>query len=791
MREAHKKAECSRSRGPCSMLGEVATKRIAVGGLAKSSDLGIDEVAKPGSCASSVRQHEGGGKAAPHEDAFPFSPQTLSVIILWLCSFLARVYRIERGGFVLWDEAHFGKFASYYMRGEYFFDVHPPLGKLLTALGAYLANIPRSFEFGSGEKYPPGVEYASMRVFHAGFGSLVPLFAFATLRSLEFPLHNAFVFSMLLVTENSMVAVSRLILLDPFLLFFISLTALFFSRILADNRKLHRCTWDLFCLGLSIGCVASIKWVGCLTVLHVGLFVLFALYKELAGHNPLSAFFRLFLRLFLFLALVPLAVYTLSFVAHFHILQRSGPGDGEMSSRFQASLLGTDISLNSPHLKYGNTVTIRSGVRGAGLLHSHLDVYPQSKKQQVTTYNHKDGNNHWVLLLVTSEGRGDVSQVHDGDRISLMHSSTRMYLSVDRTTSFLKSDGLVSFAAPMIGEGEGEGVGVIVPPEAVFKLETVGGDARLQPIGTHFMLKNEVHGCYLLSSGKTLPSWGFSQGEVLCGKKEEGRVWNIEFNKGGAVEEEAAEDPLMRRKSSEGRAAGLATLAWKEVKRHAKDILELNLVMNRVNNSLTNDDDLEPVLISSRPSEWAYPVKWLKISAWDGSALRFAIMGNPVTWIFSTLFIGLAPMFFLFSRAQRIRSEKQGEEQTRSPQQRGAEASAGCAPADGAASQQIISLHSAEFYLFFVGWALHYFPFFCVKRILYLHHYIPALFFAVLSMASLAKRVGQRVLLAFLCICCASFLFFSPLTYGHHGEAAALRGRNWIRSWNLVGEAEH
>ena len=33
---------------------------------------------------------------------------------------------------------HFGKFIGGYISGHYFFDIHPPFGKLLIALVAYL-----------------------------------------------------------------------------------------------------------------------------------------------------------------------------------------------------------------------------------------------------------------------------------------------------------------------------------------------------------------------------------------------------------------------------------------------------------------------------------------------------------------------------------------------------------------------------------------------------------------------------------------------------------------------------
>jgi dolichyl-phosphate-mannose-protein mannosyltransferase len=44
------------------------------------------------------------------------------------------------------------------------------------------------------------------------------------------------------------------------------------------------------------------------------------------------------------LIFIPFCVYVASFKAHFMILNRSGPGDAQMSSLFQAHLRGNDFA---------------------------------------------------------------------------------------------------------------------------------------------------------------------------------------------------------------------------------------------------------------------------------------------------------------------------------------------------------------------------------------------------------------------------------------------------------------
>ncbi len=87
-----------------------------------------------------------------------------------------------------------------------------------------------------------------------------------------------------------------------------------------------------------------------------------------------------------------------------------------------------------------------------------------------------------------------------------------------------------------------------------------------------------------------------------------------------------------------------------------------------------------------------------------------------------------------------------------------------------------------------------YLPFFIMGRVLYLHHYYPALVFAIMNIGFIFdhlfynhRRSTQFAIVALVVsIYAATFIYFSPICYGILGPAReVLKGRRWLRSWNM------
>lgn len=105
--------------------------------------------------------------------------------VLTLVGVFVRLFRIYQPSSVVFDEVHFGGFASKYIKGKFFMDVHPPLAKMLITLAGWLAGFDGNFDFKDiGKDYvEPAVPYVAMRMLPAICGILTIPTMFLTLKT--------------------------------------------------------------------------------------------------------------------------------------------------------------------------------------------------------------------------------------------------------------------------------------------------------------------------------------------------------------------------------------------------------------------------------------------------------------------------------------------------------------------------------------------------------------------------------------------------------------------------------
>ncbi|KAI9275400.1 Dolichyl-phosphate-mannose-protein mannosyltransferase-domain-containing protein [Sporodiniella umbellata] len=669
---------------------------------------------------------------------------------LFALSLPVRFKKIASPAQVVFDEVHFGKYAAYYIQQSYFFDVHPPLAKLLIACIGWLAGFDGGFDFAAiGMDIPANVPYVQMRALSAFFGALVIPLAYLTIRESGHSRFASLMAGLALCFENGLITNNRLILLDSILLFFTAFTVFAYNRFYRA-KPFSSDWWQWLCLtGLGIGCNISSKWVGFFTMAVVGLSTVKQLW-HLLGHSEMtktqlsSHFFSRVLGLLL----IPVLVYVTSFYVHFSILTRPGTGDTFMPIEVQNELQGlAPVSVPLP-VVYGSLITLRHLESGNGYLHSHRAFYPEgSQQQQITIYPFRDTNNWWRILkantsetsqhdLYTEDGQQTLEYVRHGDYVRLEHVETAPRKLHSHDIAAPMTDTTYHKEVSGYGFPDFEG-----DSNDYWKVEIEEGD-RLEARQSRFRLSHHNQLCRLYSNMERLPDWGFRQQEVSCiveGKKPR-TLWMVDEHSNELLPKETPQ-------AEEHRPGFFEKFIYLQHK------------MWTVHQGLT-----EPHPYESRPSSW--PVLLSGISFWSGPAGQIFLLGHPLVYWLSTItvFQCLILTGFFCLRDKRGYGDHFGG---------------------------LRSFYETSGGFFAAAWAVHYLPFYTMERQLFSHHYMPALYFAVLTMAvgldmltrplSFPSRLFFFLSLALAIVAC--YCLYAPLTYGTPWDLVPCEDAKLLDSW--------
>ena len=151
------------------------------------------------------------------------------------------------------------------------------------------------------------------------------------------------------------------------------------------------------------------------------------------------------------------------------------------------------------------------------------------------------------------------------------------------------------------------------------------------------------------------------------------------------------------------------------------------------------------------------------------SAVKFFLLGNPIVYWSSFASLGLFGLIVLWYlvRWQRGYDELQ--------------------------KRDIDQIHYAGVYPV-IGWFLHYTPFVAMTRVTYLHHYFPALYFAILCFGfcvdwltrGIRKDVQWGLYLLMYVVIIGVFVVFKDISFGMVGPSSQWRYLKWFSTWRIT-----
>ena len=185
------------------------------------------------------------------------------------------------------------------------------------------------------------------------------------------------------------------------------------------------------------------------------------------------------------------------------------------------------------------------------------------------------------------------------------------------------------------------------------------------------------------------------------------------------------------------------------------------------NNALVPDPDKQDDLASQW---WQWPILHvgLRMCGWDDKIVKYFLLGNPLVYWGSTAGLGVFALLVVWYTIRWQRGYKE------------------------LSDNDIDQIHYAGLYPI-IGWFLHYLPFVVMARVTYVHHYYPALYFAILTFGFLVdwftrnqKKAVQYVVYGLLdAAVIGLYIYFIPICFGMTGPNKQYSYMKWFSTWRM------
>lgn len=703
------------------------------------------------------------------------STYTRAKAILMILAFCTRFYILGYPSEVVFDEVHFGKFASYYLRHTYFFDLHPPFAKMLIAFVGKLVGYNGAFMFDNiGDSYiTHQVPYIAYRSLSAILGAMTVPLVFDTLKYAGYSVYACVLGSSLVLFDNAHICETRLILLDATLVWSIAASIYAYTRFSKCRDQPFSYNWYkwLILTGVALSCVISTKYVGILTFAMVGCAVLIDLWNLLDYRRKLKmeTLVKHFVARFMGLIVLPLTIFLFWFWVHFKVLSQSGPGDVFMSPEFQETLGDNLMAQEAKDVRYFDFITLKNKdtllYLSSSPIHYPLrydDGRVSSQGQIISANKLGDKTPHLFQILPEIDIADDQPRiglpVMIGQKIRLKHVQTGTILKThDVASPYFPTN--EEFTTVSVEDAMGSDRAF-----TLFEMQPVTGGKGAQVVktkATQFrFVHTETNVAMWTHDDIQLPEWATPDQYEVNGSKdfqEKGVTWFFD------------------------EIVGLDDDRLEYVKKEPKTMnffakyLELQGTMFRQNNALTSEHPY-----ASEPLSWPFLLRGVSFWTNNKAQTQIYFIGNYVGWWFCIVMMGSYAGIVLIDQLTRRRGVTLINRVSRSK-----------------------LYNSIGFYV--VGWLCHYLPFFLMARQKFLHHYLPAHLISCLVAAGVfdfimgsfdenavvnkkqtsdSKRINYKILVCTALIHVAlilCFVYFAPLTYGWpHLDVQQVQARQWM-----------